>query len=279
MDQCLLKRRRKIDPQTYPESAALAYEILDSLLFRLSFIKINPKNILILTPIPDFTAQEIYKLYPDASLVVVDFSEPLIDRANSLGLSNVYFCLPEQIPDNIQFDLLISLLHMSCHENTPDKFVAMQNLLVADGVLMAATFGVDTLKELAAAFAKVDGRQHINAFPDLHDIGDTLLASGFVDPVVDMTQLTVNYDSVKDLLIDIRTSAVGCYMANKVDYLYSRDKLQAMQEAYQPIENIYPATFEVIFVHAFKARFVNKKLSATQTAIDASSIPIRQKHQ
>jgi malonyl-CoA O-methyltransferase len=276
ISKCLLKRRRKIDPQTYPESAALAYEILDRLLFRLGFIKIKPKNILILTPIPAFTAQEVYKLYPDAKLVVVDFSQSLIDEGNALCLPNVIFCLPEQMPDDVQFDLLISLLHMSCQESVPDLFTAMQNVLAPDGVLMAATFGVDTLKELAAAFAQVDSKQHVNSFPDLHDIGDTLLASGFVDPVVDMTQLVVHYDAVADLLTDIRTSAAGCYLPDKVNYLYSQDKLQAMQLEYPQMENIYPATFEIIFVHAFKARCANKKLSATQTVIDASSIPIRQ---
>jgi malonyl-CoA O-methyltransferase len=55
--------------------------------------------------------------------------------------------------------------------------------------------GPDTLKELARAFAGIDGYTHVSRFLDMHDLGDMLVQSGFADPVMDMEMLTVTYAS------------------------------------------------------------------------------------
>jgi malonyl-CoA O-methyltransferase len=53
----------------------------------------------------------------------------------------------------------------------------------------------------------VDNKPHVNTFADMHDIGDQLLQSGFQSPVMEMETLTLTYQSVTDLLRDLK--AIG----------------------------------------------------------------------
>ena len=55
-------------------------------------------------------------------------------------------------------------------------------MLTAEGLILFATFGPDTLRELRAAFAEADGTPHVNPFVDMHDLGDVLVHAGFADP-------------------------------------------------------------------------------------------------
>ncbi|MCL4747705.1 MAG: methyltransferase domain-containing protein, partial [Burkholderiaceae bacterium] len=62
-------------------------------------------------------------------------------------------------------------------------------VLRGGGLLILSSFGVDTLRELRALGAD------LAQFPDLHDIGDALVAAGFADPVLDAERITVNWES------------------------------------------------------------------------------------
>ena len=275
--QVLQRKRNLLDPAAYSEVAALAYEILDRTLYRLSFIKLKPQQILILSPIPAYAAQTVREMFPDVHLTVVDCSKPLLQQAAKLNIDNVSFCLPVEVAEDAKFDVVISHMQLAAQKVMPETLLLLQSLLQADGVLMAATFGIDTLRELAGAFAVIDDLQHVNPYPDMHDLGDMLLASGFVDPVVDMTQLTVQYDSLAELLFDIKNSGMPFFAEHKNKGLYTKAKLMQVGAAYPKEQDCLPATFEVIFAHAFKAKYSNKKLSATQFAIDATAIPVRRK--
>ena len=75
-------------------------------------------------------------------------------------------------------------------------FAEAARALTADGLILFSTFGPDTLRELRAAFAEVDGAPHVNRFVDMHDLGDALVHAGFSDPVMEMERITLEYDSV-----------------------------------------------------------------------------------
>ena len=66
------------------------------------------------------------------------------------------------------------------------------------GLVAFVAFGVDTMQALARAGARLP------PLPDLHDIGDQLLAAGFANPVVDAERLAVTWTSPQDLLDDLR---------------------------------------------------------------------------
>lgn len=62
-------------------------------------------------------------------------------------------------------DLIFSNLYLPHCENFNDVFNAWKKILKPEGLLMFTTLGLD---------------------PDIHDIGDLLLQTGFTDPVMDV---------------------------------------------------------------------------------------------
>jgi len=54
-------------------------------------------------------------------------------------------------------------------------------------VFLFSSFGLDTLKELRDSWRQVDDEVHVNAFADMHDIGDSLIRNGLAAPVLSVT--------------------------------------------------------------------------------------------
>lgn len=132
-------------------------------------------------------------------------------------------------------------------------FTEAHRLLEVDGLLMFSTFGPDTLKELRAAFA--DGREHTQRFIDMHDLGDMLVGCGFADPVMDMEVITLTYSDLDALFADLRAAGATCAMRSRNHGLSGRRAWAAARAAYESLRvaGKLPATFEVVYGHAWKA--------------------------
>ena len=119
---------------------------------------------------------------------------------------------------------------------------------------MFSTFGPDTLKELRASFS--DGYAHTQRFADMHDYGDMLLECGYSDPVMDVEALTMTYASLDDLFRDLRQSGAACAMQARRRGLMGRSAWNAVRTGYERhrSEGRLPATFEVVYGHAWKAQ-------------------------
>nr|MCH9750035.1 malonyl-[acyl-carrier protein] O-methyltransferase BioC [Pseudomonadota bacterium] len=116
-----------------------------------------------------------------------------------------------------------------------------------------STFGPDTLKELKKSWSVVDNDTHVNTFTDMHDIGDQLLNTGFQSPVMEMETLTLTYQTVIDLLRDLK--AIGAQTVDtRSKSLMGKDKFQLMIKMYESFrqDDKLPATYEVIYGHAWK---------------------------
>ena len=118
---------------------------------------------------------------------------------------------------------------------------------------MFTTFGPDTLKELRAAYQGIDQHTHVNRFVDLHDLGDMLVQAGFVDPVMDMEQLTLTYQDVRALMRDLKAIGAHNVTAGRPPGMSARATLAAVERNYEGWrqEGRLPATFEVIYGHAW----------------------------
>ena len=116
----------------------------------------------------------------------------------------------EQLPladDSV--DLIYSNAAIQWSNDLDHTFEEFLRVLKPGGLLMFTTFGPDTLKELKASWQKIDDTVHVNPFVDMHDIGDEMLKSGFVDPVIEAEVITVTYDHV-DRLMQQREFHGGC---------------------------------------------------------------------
>jgi malonyl-CoA O-methyltransferase len=128
----------------------------------------------------------------------------------------------EQLPlAAARTDLIWSNLALQWVNEPPRVFAEFQRVLAPAGLVMFSTFGPDTLKELRAAYAAADGRAHVHRFIDMHDIGDMLVRAGFADPVL----------TGKALLAAVERNYEG-----------------------ERRDGRLPATFEVIYGHAWKPR-------------------------
>lgn len=130
-----------------------------------------------------------------------------------------------------------------------------QRALEVDGLFMFSTLGPDTLKELRAAFNEAGPGWHVKRFIDLHDIGDALGASGFGAPVMDMEILTLTYADLDGLFADLRATGSANAMIGRRRTLTGRARMQRVRAAYEKArrDGRLPATFEVIYGHAWKA--------------------------
>ena len=133
-------------------------------------------------------------------------------------------------------------------------FREMHRVLDVGGLLMFSTFGPDTLKELRACFG--DGYEHTHRFVDMHDYGDMLVECGFADPVMDVEILTMTYPGVGELFSDLRRNGASCAMQTRRSGLMGRRTWQAARTAYETLlkDGRLPATFEVVYGHAWKAQ-------------------------
>jgi malonyl-CoA O-methyltransferase len=150
-------------------------------------------------------------------------------------------------------DLVWSSLAIQWAHDLEATFKGFHQVLAPGGLLIFATFGPDTLKELREAFAAIDDAPHVNRFIDLHDIGDMLIHAGFSSPVMEMEMLTLTYADLKTLMRDLK--GIGAHNAASARRrgLLGKTAWSRLEQAYemQRRDGRLPATFEVIYGHAW----------------------------
>ena len=116
-----------------------------------------------------------------------------------------------------------------------------------NGLLSFTSLGVDSFVELRDAGAS------LMPFPDMHDIGDLLIASGFAEPVMDMERITLTYRDATALLADVRALG-GNAQRGRFRGLVGRrerDDWLAAIEAARGSDGLLRLTLELIFGHAW----------------------------
>ena len=132
-----------------------------------------------------------------------------------------------------------------------------------DGLLMFSAFGVDTLRELRAAGARLP------AFPDMHDIGDALGAAGFADPVMDSERLTITWSDAEVLIEEIRALGGNALRGRGAGLRSRADRLRwaAAVEALRGADGRIALSFELVYGHAWcppRKRLTGRRLCASE---------------
>jgi malonyl-CoA O-methyltransferase len=151
-------------------------------------------------------------------------------------------------------DLIVSNLMLQWSNDLSKTFTGFHSILAPNGLLLFSTFGPDTLKEMRQSWQVVDDSPHTSAFVDMHDIGDALLQAGFINPVTDMEIITMTYSSVRQIMKDIKNIGATNTQSERNKGLMGKQKLKDFEQAYEQFKNsdgLYPATWEVIYGHAW----------------------------
>lgn len=247
---------------------ALAREIERRMTERLDLVRIVPERILDAGCGLGAAAAMLGKRYPHASIIGIDSAWQVLRQAArsrswrsrvqrivsgnaSLGICGDFCALPLAAGS---MSMAWSNLALAWAPDPLRAFAEIGRVIASGGLLMFSSYGPDTLKELRAAFATVDAGTHVHPFIDMHDLGDMLVASGFVAPVMDMETITLTYENFEGLARDLRLSGQSNMTRDRSRGLQGRKRFSAMRIAYETArkEGRLPATIEVIYGHAWR---------------------------
>ena len=253
----------------YDEFAFVQREIGERLIERLPFTKLTPKTIIDIGCGTGFFTRQLKKRYSNADVVGCDIAEGMIRQAREkegwFKKARYQVADMDALPfDDNSVDLIFSNLALQWSAEPRKTFRELARVLKPGGLLLFATLGPDTLIELKKAWRAVDSYTHVNAFVDMHDVGDLLLQAGLYDPVMDMEKLTFEYQTLKGLMKDLK--GIGAHNLNhdRPKGLMTRTKWQTLERAYANMKTPagdFPATYEAVFGLAWGTE--NKKQQST----------------
>lgn len=257
----------------YDAHAVLQREVCDRLLERLDFMTLQPRRVLDVGAGTGYGLAHLLARYPAAEHCALDIAPAMLAAARArvpqpvwtrralqrlvprASPSTHFVCADmERLPfagDSV--DLVWSSLALQWAHDPEAAFRGFHRVLAPGGLLIFATFGPDTLKELRAAFAEIDDAPHVNRFIDLHDIGDMLIHAGFASPVMEMEMLTLTYADLKTLMRDLKGIGAHNAAAARRRGLLGKSAWSRLERAYESnrVEGRLPATFEVVYGHAW----------------------------
>jgi len=269
--------RRAFDraAEHYEQFAVLQNEVCNRLLEKLDIVKITPEFILDAGAGTGKAIPALFERYKKAQLVALDLSEKMLGKSSRHG---GFFRAPHLVCADIErlpfaddtFDLVFSSLSMQWCNDLNAALLEAKRVLKPGGLFVFSTFGPDTLKELRYSWNKVDDINHVNQFIDMHDIGDALLQDGYAEPVMEAEVMTVTYDTVDEIMYDLKAIGANVTATNAQGKrfrkgLTGKSVLQTVRQAYESFrqDDVLPATYEIVYGHAWKPVQSDKKLQAT----------------
>jgi len=257
-DKALARRSFESAAAGYDQAAVLQQEVGRRLLQRLELVKIRPERILDLGSGTGHCIPDLLGRYKKAELVALDIALPMLQRARKrnhwLRRPRCVCADAERLPfEDNRFDLVFSNLVLQWCVELDVVFTELQRVLRPGGLLLFTSFGPDTLHELRASWEQVDGYSHVNAFQDMHDVGDALLRARFADPVMDVERLTVTYPDVWQLMRELKQIGAHNVTAGRPRGLTGKMHMQQLVDAYEHYrrEGVLPASYEIVNGHAW----------------------------
>jgi len=208
-------RRRFLRANATFDQYSAVYEAVGARLReRLDLLAIEPTRVLDLGCRSGYQLRALQQRYPQAEIIGADPApgQPLRLPSSWPSWLRRQPSVPERIacdPHDLpladeSFDLVISNLFLPwCH--APHRvFEEVARSLRPGGAFMFTSAGPDTLLEYRSAWATIDSYLHDFGLIDMHDIGDTMMASGFAAPVLDRDTVKVDYPNVAALQHELR---------------------------------------------------------------------------
>lgn len=249
-------------------------EISKRMVERLEYIKLQPKTILDIGSGLAIDSKALNALYTKSKVIELDLAinflklrlpKAKLKLANLFTLSKLPSLICADALDlplqNSSIDLVWSNLTLPYIQDINTFLTEIRRVLVIGGVFLISGFGVDTFWQLREmGLATYD-------FPDMHLIGDMLVKLGFNDPVTDREIITIQYNSLEQLLLDIRSSGCGALANNNMSQRLTKANYRYLQTKFNElsINGVFELTLEVYYAHSWKDKLV---LQANQHPIN-----------
>jgi len=247
---------------SFDAHSAVFEAVSDRLLGRLELLATKPVRVLDLGCRTGYQLEALSQRYPEATIVGADpapgkparlpHSWPRwLRRARQTDPVRIA-CDPHELPfASGSFDLVVSnLLLPWCH--APHRvFEEVARILAQDGAFMFTSAGPDTLMEYRRSWASIDSHLHGFGLIDMHDLGDTMMASGFAAPVLDRENLTVDYPDIASIQKELRSLGAANIARGRRPGLMSHS-VDASLDATVKDSARFPVTLELVQGHGWK---------------------------
>lgn len=238
--------------------AVLQQEVQQRTLRRLDPIRIAPQRLLDLGCGTGEGARALGKRFGKSRVVGGDFAEQMVRRARRgrrWWQKRSYLVMDgHQLPfADHSFELVYSSLTLQWSRNLDQVLTECRRVLKPGGLLVFSSLGPDTLFEMRRASAQVDAVSRVNAFFDMHDVGDAMVRAGFESPVLDVEKIVMTYSSLRDLARDLKGIGAHNVTQGRLRGMTSLQRWRKLEQAYEPFrrDGLLPATYEVFYAHGW----------------------------
>ena len=217
-DQALVARNRKRALRTFDPKATFLLDIAaEELAGRLAIVERRFETAVSLHDATGEAAAAALRTGKVGDIARIELAGGY--RDNVLPVREAPLEAPDLTPASL--NLVLSPLSLHLTNDTPGVLVQIRRALKPDGLLLAAIPGAGTLQELRdvllAAESEIYGgvSPRVIPFADVRDVGGLLQRAGFSLPVVDAEIYTVRYDSLFDLMRDLRAMGMTNPLADR----------------------------------------------------------------
>jgi malonyl-CoA O-methyltransferase len=230
----------------------------DELLSRLSPVVIKPDFILDLGCATGTGSKQLAKHFRGSRVISLDVSSGMLQQTKGKrrlfskrsAVQGDAYRIPLQ---DQSIDIVFANMLLPWIGDLPACLWEIGRILRKDGLFAFATFGPDSLSEVREAWRSVDEDWHVNAYPDMHDIGDALIRAGLRDPVLDVDHLTVTYRDTDALYRDLTSVGGRNCLHGRRQTLTGKDRFCAMDQllAAKSSDDLLSLRLELVYGHAW----------------------------
>ncbi|MES2729753.1 MAG: SAM-dependent methyltransferase [Pseudomonadota bacterium] len=253
-----MTRYRTRRAESLPQSRFLIDHAVDSLVDRLRIIQRPlPHLVIVGGRLTCAQLQAIRDAARATHITVIDDVPAYLAPHTAAGTSCILARSSEWPIATRSVDCVVSLMDLHTANDVVGALAQIQISLKADGLVLGALFGGDTLFELRASLMQADMdirggiRPRISPMLDKLALGDLLRRANFALPVVDSDVMTISYRSFSRLLNDLRNMGEANMLHTRLRGLTPPRVLQTAstlyQNAYAQDDGLLAATFEILY--------------------------------
>ena len=253
-NRSLIRSRREIIADTFPDHDFLNREISERLIDNLKDIKKSFNTVLSMNMCDEVMQNHLSQAF----VIHQDLSVNMVKSRTGSKIQ----CDEEFLPYKNQcLELILSCLNLHWINDLPGCLIQILRSLKPDGLFLGAVFGGGTLFELRASMLKADMEvrggisPHISPFMDVRDAGGLMQRAGFSLPVVSTERITVTYSDAFALMKELKNMGENNALIKGFKGLTSRQLMMKVAESYHMDyaceTGRIPATFDIIYLQGW----------------------------
>jgi len=245
--------------KSYDSAAILQEEVRNRLLDRLHYMHHQPHSVADIGCDTGKAVRGLQQAYPQARIHAIDMADQMLSQARAkfrlLSKPRLVTADMERLPFAAQtFDLVFSSLALPWCNDLKATLAEFARVSRPGAMLLFASFGPATLRELAVSWEELDSHPHVHRFVDMHDVGDAMMAAGFAQPVVDAELIRMEYRDFATLLDDLRNTGASNADNNRRRGLMTPAQLRRLESCYREHgfeSDRFVASYEIVYGHAW----------------------------